>query len=144
MMRFLRAFSEALRLTLRGETPAPAHYRPLAEWSAAGLRKLDTARAAAEADGLDLTQIALKLDGRPTSLEQTLQMLRHNLVDEYPRLMRLDDPYSMLVVQSSNMNDQYRLSQFLAQDAVQSKALRRALQELEAHLRELPAIERPG
>lgn len=144
MMRFMRAFGEALRLTLRGETPAPAHFQPLAQWSAAGLRKLDAARAAAEADGLDLTQIALKLDGRPTSLERTLQMLRHNLTNEYPRLMRLDDPFSMLVVQSSNMNDQYRLSQFLAQDAVQSKALRRALQELEAHLRELPAIERPG
>lgn len=144
MMRFLRAFREALRLTLRGETPTPAHFLPLAEWSAAGLRKLNAARQAAEADGQDLEHIALKLDGRPTSLEQTLQMLRHNLVNEYPRLMRLDDPFSMLVVQSSNMNDQYRLSQFLEQDAIQSKALRGALAELERHLRELPAIDRPG
>ncbi len=144
MMRFFRAFREALRLTLRGETPAPAHYLPLMGWSADCLRKLKAARDAAEAEGLDLARIALKLDGRLTSLEQTLQMLRHNLVNEYPRLMRLDDPYSMLVVQSSNMNDQYRLSQFLAQDALPSQALRRALQNLEAHLRELPAVERPG
>ena len=144
MMRFLRAFREALRLTLRGETPTPAHFRPLAEWSGAGLQMLKAAWKTAAAEGLDLSAIALKLDGRPTSLEQSLQMLRHNLVNEYPRLMRLDDPHSMLVVQSSNMNDQYRLSQFLAQDALESQALRSALAELEAHLRQLPPIDRPG
>ena len=88
--------------------------------------------------------LRLKLDGRMTSLERTLQMVRYNLVNEYPRMIRLDDPFSMLVVQSSNMNDQYRLDQFLQDGVIASAALRDALAALHAHLLALPPIERPS
>ena len=142
MIRFARAFFQALRLTLRGEAPRPAHFRPLEGWIATGLSLETNVRAAAQAERLDLAALQLKLDGRPTSLESSLAMLRHSLVNEYPRLMRLDDPYSMMVVQSSNLNDQYRVSQFLAAEALRSPALRRALAALAAHLSHLPEIER--
>ena len=141
MIRFLRAFIQALRLTLRGETLTPAHYRPLEAWIETGLTKLERAEQVAAAEHVDLSALQLKLDGRPTSLEISLKMLRHNLTEEYPRLMRLDDPHSLTVVQSSNMNDQYRVAQFAAADAVSSSALRRALADLDAHLQDLPAIE---
>ena len=141
MMRFLRAFIQALRLTLRGEDITPAHYRPLQAWIAEGLRLL-TALEAARGE-CDLEALTLKLDGRQTSLARSIAMIRHNLVNEYPRLMRLDDPFSMMVVQSSNFNDQYRLGEFLAAELSVSADLRRALAALNEHLQGLPQIEPP-
>lgn len=143
MIRFARAFLGALRLTLRGESPSPAHYRPLEAWIAAGLTRLEKAEEAAAADRVHLAALRLKLDGRPTSLDTTLNMLRHNLIEAYPRLIRLDDPHSMTVVQSSNLNDQYRVAQFAASDAISSAALRQALADLNRHLLSLPSIETP-
>lgn len=143
MSRFLRAFVQALRLTLRGESLSPPHYRPLETWIAASLDLLDKVDAEAGAEALDLAALQLKLDGRPTSLERSLQMVRHNLVDEYPRLIRLDDPYSMMVVQSSNLNDQYRISRFLAADIRFSAEFQAALAALNDHLHNLPQIDRP-
>lgn len=104
---------------------------------------LDTA----DAQGFDQGQrqdLQLKLDGRLTSLEQSLQMLRHNLKNEYPRLMRLNDPYSMMVVQSINMNDQYRISRFLEEGVIESDPLRQALEDLNQRLLNLPQIAFPG
>lgn len=137
MMRFLRALIQALRLTLKGETLTPARYRPLESWIARGLGLVGQVEGAAVDQGLDLAVLQLKLDGRPISLERTLQMVRHNLVNEYPRLMRLDDVYSMMVVSASNMNDQYRVAQFLALDELPA-ATRAALSALDAHLQALP------
>lgn len=142
MIRFARAFMGALLLTLRGQSPSPPHYRPLESWIAAGLTLLAAAERAAS-QGADPAALRLKLDGRQTSLESTLQMLRYNLVEVYPRLIRLDDPHSMTVVGSSNLNDQYRVAQFAAADAISSPTLKRALDDLNAHLLNLPVIEKP-
>ncbi|MYD09095.1 MAG: hypothetical protein F4X02_03535 [Chloroflexi bacterium] len=137
MKRFLRALVQALRLTLKGESLTPRHFRPLEDWIARGLDLLNEAERAAAAQRLDLAALQLKLDGRPISLARTLQMLRHNLVNEYPRLIRLDDAFSMMVVSASNMNDQYRVSQFLAQSELPAET-RAALVALDAHLQALP------
>ncbi len=137
MIRFLRALTQALRLTLRGESLTPARYRPLETWIARGLELVKQAENAAAAQRLDLAALQLKLDGRPTSLERTLQMVRHNLVNEYPRLIRLDDAFSMTVVNASNMNDQYRVSQFLEVVGIPPQT-RAALAALDAHLQNLP------
>lgn len=143
MIRFVRAFIQALRMTLRGESLTPPHYRALEDWIATSMTLLAEAERAAAAANVDAAALRLKLDGRQTSLETSLAMLRHNLLEEYPRLIRLDDPHSMTVVQSSNLNDQYRIGQFAAADALSSPALRRALDELNDHLRNLPRIEMP-
>ncbi|MCY3834661.1 MAG: hypothetical protein OXG85_16745 [Chloroflexi bacterium] len=140
MIRFARAFFQALRLTLRGESLPGARYKPLETWIAQGLTLLETAEKLSVTEHVSWATLRLKLDGRPTSLDTTLAMLRHNLVDEYPRLMRLDDPHSLTVIQSSNLNDQYRVDQFAEADAVASPALRRALAELSQHLSNLPSI----
>ena len=105
---------------------------------------LSQVRAAAQRENIDLESLELKLDGRPTSLERSLQMLRHNLVNEYPRLIRLDDPYSMTVVQSSNLNDQYRLGQFIESNLLSAPTLCQvACTDLNSHLLNLPQVERP-
>lgn len=137
MMRFLRALIQALRLTLKGETATPRHYRPLEAWIARGLELLAQVERAAAAQRLDLAALQLKLDGRPTSLERAVQMVRHNLVNEYPRLIRLDDAFSMTVISASNMNDQYRVAQFLEVNEIPAQT-RSALAALDAHLRDLP------
>lgn len=143
MIRFLRACLQALRMTLRGEAFTPAHYQPLQTWIATGLEMLATVQQLAHESALDLDRLTLKLDGRPTSLARSLEMVRHNFVNEYPRLMRLDDPYSMMVVQSSNLNDQYRLSQFLASESLADAEIRAALNSLNDHLLKLPQVEGP-
>ncbi len=143
MIHFARAFIKALRLTLRGDSVIAPHFQPLQSWIKAGLTKLAQAEAAAQQERVDPALLQLKLDGRPTSLAITLQMLRHNLTEAYPRLIRLNDPHSMTVVQSSNMNDQYRVAQFAARGGHSSAKLQRALDDLNRHLQRLPAIEAP-
>ena len=144
MIRFLRAFVTALRLTLRGQSLTPTHFLPLETWIGQGLSLLKAVNDRAAAERLDLDARQLKLDGRPTSLERSLQMIRHNLVNEYPRLIRLDDPFSLTVVQSSNFNDQYRISQFLAADILFSAEFQQTLAALNTHLLDLPQIDRPA
>lgn len=146
MMRVLRAFFGALKITLRGEITTPAHLRPLEDWVNACLGYLGDVLDTADAQGIGAERrgtIRLKLDGRPTSLEQSLQMLRHNLVNEYPRLMRLDDAQALMVVQASNLNDQYRVSRFLSDGVIDSEDLQRSLEALNAHLLALPSIDFP-
>ncbi len=147
MSRAIRAFFRALQLTLRRESLAPAHYRPLTAWMDAVGSQLSLVLDTADEHGFDQDRrqdLRLKLDGRLTSLEQSLQMLRHNLKNEYPRLIRLNDAYSMMVVQSINMNDQYRVSRFLEDGAIESGPLRQALEDLNQRLLNLPQIEFPG
>ncbi len=141
MIRYTRAVIQALRLTLRGESLSPARFRPLEAWIAQTLKLLAQAEKAAAKDRIDPAALQLKLDGRPTSLASALAMLRHNLLDVYPRLIRLDDPHSPTVLQSSNLNDQYRVAQFAAADDIRSPALRRALEALNAQLLNLPTID---
>ena len=146
MMRIIRAFFKALQMTIQGETIAPTHYKPLEAWINAGLQTLAIVFTTADTNGLSQDkreQIKLKLDGRMTSLEQTLQMVRHNWITEYPKLIQLDDPYTMMVVQSSNMNDQYRVSKFAITDDISSTEVKQALEALNEHLMSLPTIERP-
>ncbi len=146
MSRAIRAFFLALKMALRGESLAPAHFQPLTDWMDAVEAQLALVLATADKQGLDQVQrqaLQLKLDGRLTSLEQSLQMLRHNLKNEYPRLIRLNDGYSMMVVQSINMNDQYRVSRFLEDDLIGSAPLRQALVDLNERLLNLPQIDFP-
>ncbi len=147
MNRAIRAFFRALRMTLRGESYLPAHYRPLTAWMDAVGSQLSLVLDTADEHGFDQDRrqdLRLKLDGRLTSFEQSLQMLRHNLKNEYPRLIRLNDPYSMMVVGSINMNDQYRVSRFLEDGLIESHPLRQALEDLNERLLELPQIEFPA
>ncbi len=146
MKRAIRAFLRALGMTLRGESFAPAHFQPLLAWMDAVEAQLRVVLHSAEQQGLNQSQrqaLQLKLDGRMTSLEQSLQMLRHNLKNEYPRLIRLNDSYSMMVVQSLNLNDQYRISRFLADGGIKSGALRQSLADLNERLLNLPQVNYP-
>ena len=146
MIRTVRAFFRALQISLRGESLAPVHYRPLEAWMDAVGSQLALVIESADAQGFDRGQrqnLRLKLDGRLTSFEQTLQMLRHNLQNEYPRLIRVNDRYSMMVVQSINLNDQYRMLRFLEDGVIEPDPLRQALEGLNERLLNLPQLEYP-
>lgn len=146
MMRTIRAFIKALQMTIRGETIAPSPFKPLEDWIDIGLQTLAIVFTTSDAQSYTQEKrqgIKLKLDGHMTSLEQSLQMVRHNWVNEYPKLIQLDDPYTMMVIQSSNMNDQYRVSQFATSDDIPSTEVKQALDALNEHLMNLPSIERP-
>lgn len=146
MIRYARAFVKALQMTLNGETITPSHFKPLEDWIDRGMQILAQIITTADTNGMTLERrqtTKLKLDGRMTSLEQSLQMVRHNFTTEYPKLIQLDDAYTMMVVQSSNMNDQYRISQFVLSDDVTSPDIKQALEQLSDHLINLPAIEIP-
>lgn len=146
MLRYARAFVKALQMTINGESITPSYYQPLEEWIDRGLQQVALVLTSADANGLSSERrqsIKLKLDGHMTSLEQTLQMVRHNLIAEYPKLIQLDDPYTMMVIQSSNMNDQYRVSQFAVTEEITSPEVKAALETLSEHLMNLPTIERP-
>jgi len=151
MMRYVRAFIKALQMTARGETidptpQTPSHYEPLESWINTGLQKLARVKTTADSNGLTQDRretMTLKLDGRETNFEQTLQMVRHNMVTEYPKLIQLDDSYTMMVVQSSNMNDQYRVGQFMLSDDLTVPEVKQALEALNEHLMNLPTIKRP-
>lgn len=146
MMRLMRAILTALKMTLHGESLTPPHLRPLEDWLDDAMARLHDALRTAEAEGMHAEKrnaIQLKLDGRMTSLEQTLAMLRHNLVNEYPRLIQLNESQAIMVIQASNMNDQYRIGRFLTDDVIDSAELNRVLEALHAHLLALPSIEFP-
>lgn len=146
MMRAARALARALYMSLRGESIAPAHYQALEAWMDAVGSELSTVIKSADAAGFDQYRrqnLQLKLDGRLTSFEQTLEMIRHNLQNEYPRLIRLDDRYSMMVVGAINMNDQYRVGRFLEDSLIKDGPLRQALESLNERLLNLPEIAFP-
>ena len=146
MIRTVRAFFRALQISLRGESLAPVHYRPLEVWMDAVGSQLALVIESADVQGFDRSQrqiLQLKLDGRLTSFEQTLEMLRHNLQNEYPRLIRLNDRYSMMVLQSINLNDQYRVLRFSQDGVIEPDPLRQALDGLNECLLNLPQIEFP-
>ncbi len=143
-MRYIRAFFRAIQLTASGEPLTPPHFRVLEEWIALGLEKLDYVERVASENGLSAEQregIQLKIDGRKITMQRILLMLRHNFQTEYPRLIKLNDDFSTIVVQSSNFNDQYRIQRLVDCEEITKPSIHAALQDLSEHLYHLPEIK---
>jgi hypothetical protein len=140
---YVRAFVGALRLTLRGQTPPPAlpRYPQLSQWAAQGLRLTAAAFAAAEAAGLDDSarrQRRLRLEGRDISMHTILAAARHNLSEEYPRLLGEKLAYNLTALYAFNMNDHFRLSR-LAETLDDAPAVQQAIHDLAQHLAAVPS-----
>ena len=143
-MRYIRAFIRTLQITATGESLIPARFRPLDEWITAGLQKLDHFEQVADENGLTVDQreaIQLKIDGRNITMQRVLLMLRHNFQTEYPKLMKFNDEYSPMVVQTSNFNDQYRVQRLLDSDEIKNPGIYTALGNLSEHLYAMPEIK---
>jgi hypothetical protein len=142
ILRVLRAFILAVKMTLRGEKPIPVALPPIVLWSRQLVERVDAVSRAADAHGLDKTarqKLALRLDGRMRNVEFVLATIRFHAAEEYPSLFQNGLTSRHLnAVYATNMNDQYWVSRLLEVDALQSPLLRTALDQLRLHLESVP------
>lgn len=148
MLRYVRAFFIALKMTLAGETISPTSANPaLSAWILQGVRRVDAVYAAAQQHKLDRSareSVVVRLDGRDTSMEVILATIRHHMDVEYLYLLR-DSPRSyMLAIEASNFNDQYWIERLQAAPQVQAAAVQAALRDLHDHLAALPREQPPA
>lgn len=142
ILRYVRAFWKALRLTLRGETisDSPVHQPRLREWMRESVRAVDGVRAAQDRAGTTLEQrkeIMLHIDKRDLRMETALQTIRHHLTVEYPYLLKQYTRFSVMTIQASNLNDQYLATRFAELETLPS-SVRDALVALRDHLAAIP------
>jgi len=138
----LRAFWQALRMTLRGQTysPPPPVYPEVRVWVEQGQALIKTVFATADAHGLDEAarkQHILKLDGRPITMQTILAAVQHNFTREYLALLDSGLEHSWLTLAAFNMNDRYRLTQ-LMESLTEASIVQQTLNSLEAHLATIP------
>lgn len=142
-MRIMRAFFQALWLTLRGKTYQPVApvqpYPRLEAWRTVGAEMLTTVWQVADGHGLDTatrTAHKLKLDSRPISMETILRAVEHNLLREYPLLMATTMEHTMTTLYALNLNDRYRVRQLAA--SLTDLSVQTAVQRLADHLDAIP------
>ncbi len=141
MMRYIRAFFIALRMTLRGEGPPPRSYEALWQWIETGQQYLKSVYAAAESSGLDAAQrkaLKLHIEGRDVSIHTILGAVQHHLQAEYPYLLRDLTHYSVTGIYASNMNDQFLVSRLAESEYLENEVLRGAVMHLREHLSSIP------
>ena len=116
IQRYLRAFTGAVRLTVKGEKPTAPHHPEVQAWVKTGLEQLNEVFQTAEKSGLTQEkrqQILLVADGRRISMEMVLKSVQYHLAEEYPYMMRDDTGYSRMAIFNSNLNDEYRLRRLI-------------------------------
>jgi hypothetical protein len=136
--RYLRAFGLALKLTLRGQTlplPVRERYPQLAAWWAGTVERIETVEQTAKASGVDMAALTIRVDKRDTSMATIIAAVRYHAEQEYPYLLRQDDPYNPITLSAINLNDRYLLMRLAEQVAEPVKA---AVETLRTHLEELP------
>ncbi len=142
MLRYIRAFFIALKMTLRGEKIQPSPYAPLIAWMERGAVLLTAVYAAADKNGLDKTarqKMTLKLEGRDLSLQTALAGVEHHLRQEYPYLLKNLTEHSITGIYASNLNDQFRIMRLRDADFLANQpSLREAVSQLSEHLNAIP------
>jgi len=147
LTRYIRAFWQALLLTLQGKhIQAPqTRYPNLSGWVEKGIELTNQAFQAAERNGLNQParqQIILHLDSRDISMQTILAAVRHNLKMEYPVLMKAQIEHNLTTLYAMNLNDQYRVAQ-LTKAAELPAPVREAVQQLSTHLNNIPPSDDP-
>ncbi|MCS6834888.1 MAG: hypothetical protein NZ750_02590 [Anaerolineae bacterium] len=145
LVRLWRAFWQALRLTLRGQTISapPSPHPQLSAWAAEGQRLVEACQRLADAQGLSREKrrsLIVQVDRRPISLETVLSGLHYHFRMEYPSLILSDDEFSILTVSALNLDDVHRLKVLLQADFLQSSPLLPFLQRILAHCEALPQL----
>ena len=141
MLRFIRALSVALKMTLRGETPPPPPFEALRDWIDQGQQLAEAALAAADERGLDVEKrkaITVIVDGRDHSLETILQAVHYHLTTEYPYLLQHLTRHSVTAIYASNMNDQYAVDRISTVAALNEHAEGGSITALRNHLHAIP------
>ncbi len=141
MMRYLRAFQQAVILTLKGETTQP-RYPQLTRWIEEAAQHLQAVQTAADQHGLSAQKrqaLMLRIEGINLSMQTILDALHHNLHREYQALMHDAVEHHMTAIYASNLNDCYRIERLSQTEAIAGTPIQTALQQLHVHLEAIPA-----
>jgi hypothetical protein len=144
MIRYVRAFFVALRMTIRGEKPKPAPDVPLIAWINRTPQLVAEIYDTAERKGLNRAareKIVVRLDGRDMSMQTVLAAVEYHARQEYPYLLQNLTQHSVMAVYASNMNDQYHVMKLYDEQIVREPAVREAITRLSEHLNAIPAIK---
>lgn len=144
MLRYLRAFWVALRLTLTGQTPqVPGSPHPaFSTWALQGARQVAAVYAAAERQNIDRDRrkaIIIRVDGRDTSLEVILAAIQYAMNEEYRYLIHHPTGNNLGAIQASNFNHQYWVERLLDLPQLQDDPLHTHLKNLHSHLNAIPS-----
>ncbi|MCU0476657.1 MAG: hypothetical protein MUC99_11215 [Anaerolineae bacterium] len=139
--RYLRAFVGALRMTLRGQAPAPSPLAPLRAWMAQTPALVAAVQRACDAAGMDATArkaATLVVEGRRLKLETALLTAQFHAQNEYPSLLAQPNDRTLGALYATNVNDAFLIAR--CAELVPEGAPRAALQGLVAHLRAAPDV----
>ncbi|MFQ3567257.1 MAG: hypothetical protein SNJ59_09670 [Aggregatilineales bacterium] len=146
LRRYIRAFFQALILTLRGEQPpalrAETEYPQTYAWFRITIALVKQTEEAAAAHGLDAAALVEHIEGRDLSLATALETIRFHAAQEYPHLLRNADPHARLAINAANMNDQYWVARFCQLEQL-PEPVRAALAALGEHLSAVPDERKP-
>lgn len=134
MLRFIRAFFIALRLTLRGEAAPVSPYQPLLDWIEAGAKQADQAVNKARISP-DVWRMTIRIEGRDQSVETILKTVQFHMETEYPYMMQRFTNQSVTAIIGTNMNDQFALSKVLGAGTEHDMS---AIRRLADHLNSIP------
>jgi hypothetical protein len=149
MMRYIRAFFQALAMTIRGEKPLSAgerRYPQLAGWLQTAQTNVDAVYRALEQANMDMRarrQTTVKVDGRETNIDALLGTVRYHLHEEYPYMLRHLTEHSLTGIYASNLNDQYWLAKILEAATLPDPVVV-PLQTLQEHLTAIPPSSTPS
>lgn len=144
-MRYLKAFWQALVLTLKGQTlqpqrQSPPEYQAYLAWIEEGQRHLQNLHNTLEAHQWDQARrsaYTLRIDSRPMSLELLLQNLAFHFQTDYLRTLEINQELSLAVIRANNLNDHYHLLKFQESPDLQWEPLQSKLDLLMNHLESL-------
>jgi hypothetical protein len=137
MMRYVRAFFTALKLTLSGDIPQPT---PLDNWMSSARQQLDILDKLAEQQGLDPQQVQVAIDRRQMPMATVVAIVRFHLTEEYPIMQRHSTADSLNYIYATNLDDHFRLTRLEA--ALPDSPLREAVTKLGKHLESIPRSEK--
>jgi hypothetical protein len=145
VMRYVKAFFQALWMTARGQQPAPRPDAPLRAWMDRTQRLADTLTTAADGVGVDkrARQAARqRIEGREVSAETILSTVRYHAAQEYPYLLQHPAANTLTTIYANNMNDVFLLRKLESYPAFQQHPkLQQTLQALLQHLEAAPKVE---
>lgn len=139
LIRVLRAFVTAMRMTVRGEKPPQSPYAPLLAWMQQTVTLTDSAFAAAAAAGLDQTarrKLTMTAEGRRTNMETVLAAVKFHAAEEYKHLLTTPTPTVIGAIYGTNLNDRFLLSKLF--DILEAESARAAVGRLMSHLESIP------
>lgn len=138
-MRYLRVFSRALHLTLRGESAHLAVLRKthpeLADWCLESIHKVEAVFQASRRANINPETVIVKVDGRDQTMMVILQTIHFHAEQEYAYLIRGGDRFSGMTLQAININDQFAVRRLIEKLPI---VLRTEIELLANHLDNLP------